>query len=130
MTRPLDGRRQLTLVLGRDAGEATRKNLALVAEVPFERLGVLVVDELDTGLLERALGLLVTSARRGGAGNGLCLLMGGWRTWRLRVMLGAEDCPKPSGSRAGTTGTATGGVSRRKSIHLRNFGESYHVSPR
>src|SRR5260370_41200865 len=53
-TRALDGARELTLLLGRDGGDAARHDLAALGDVTHQQLGILVVDLRRIGTRERA----------------------------------------------------------------------------
>ncbi len=54
MTGALNGLSDAALELERSAGDAARQDLALLIEELLQELGVLVVDVLDTALLETA----------------------------------------------------------------------------
>src|SRR6185436_1688914 len=63
--RPLDRARQLTLLLGRDRGDAARNDLAALGDVTLQELHVLVVDLRRVGAGERA-GLAAAEERTAG----------------------------------------------------------------
>src|ERR1700709_1418465 len=53
-TRPLDGAREFTLLLGGDGGDAARHDLAALGDVTHQQLGILVVDLRGIRARERA----------------------------------------------------------------------------
>ena len=59
MARSLDSLSHTALVLERCASDAAWKDLSLFVEELLEELGILVVDILDTALLEAAILLLL-----------------------------------------------------------------------
>src|ERR1700709_1880328 len=61
-TRPLDGAREFTLLLGGDGGDAARHDLAALGDVTHQQLGILVVDLRRIRARERA-GLAATEKR-------------------------------------------------------------------
>ena len=66
VTSTLDGLSYAALELEAGAGDATWEDLALLVKETLEELGILVVDILDTALLEAAVLLLLAIYRKGG----------------------------------------------------------------